>query len=216
LRHGNASCWRGIAAAALLAAGCAARQPQPVDFSEVPRNYRPAEYRAVEGRWTRHGKLWRDIGTVIELWATFKSWDFRQAYIERYAEVYGLPDAERATLKQAQLEAQRAGYELHVTVQTGNYKWNDLDQKDSPWKVTLVDGAGAEIAPKSIELQKLPELYEMEFFPNRTDFSRTYLIRFPRGAAEAEGRAFRGPASGRVTLRVSGPLGRLEVAWDSI
>jgi hypothetical protein len=204
----------GAAVAALAAlASCAAPVPAKVDFSEQTRNFRPEDYGQVLKVWTRHSKVISDVGTVIEAWALYKSWEWRQAYVERYAQVYHLTDAERTTLFKSQLEASRTAYEFHVAVQTTNYKWNDLDKETSPWRVSLVDGTGAEVAPKRIEVLRLPELYEMEFFPNKTEFSKTYVIRFLRADADAAG--FSGPGSGRILLRFASPLGKAEVVWQS-
>jgi hypothetical protein len=152
-------------------------------------------------------------GTVIETWAVYKSWDFRQAYIERYAKIYSLSDTEKAALYHTQREAERQTYEFHVAVQMTNYKWNDLDKDTSPWRISLVDGAGAEIAPRRVELLKLPELYETQFFPNKTEFSQTYLIRFSRAEADAAG--FAGPSTGRIMLRIASPLAKNELVWES-
>jgi len=152
-------------------------------------------------------------GTVIETWAIYKSPAFRQAYVERYAKIYSLGDTERAALNNSQREASRQTYEFHIAVQMTNYKWNDLDKASSPWRISLVDGAGAELAPRLVELLKLPELYETQFFPNRTEFSQTYLVRFSRVEAEAAG--FGGPASGRITLRIASPLAKNELVWEA-
>jgi hypothetical protein len=199
---------------AVMVGGCRSNRPPTVDFGEVSRRYSGKDYLEVFRRWTRHGQLVRDVGTVMEIWATYKSWDFRQAYIEQYAETYGLGDAERRALQQAQLQAARTSYEFHVAAQSTEYKWNDLEQKDSVWKITLADGTGSEIAPEGLIAERLPELYEMRFFPARTDFSRTYTARFPRAGTEGESR-FLGSSTGRLIFRVAGPLGRAEVSWES-
>ena len=54
---------------------------------------------------------------------------------------------------------------------------------------------------------------EARFFPNKTEFSRTYIIRFDRADAEAAG--FSGPRSGRLILRVVSPLARVELTWQA-
>jgi len=197
-----------------LVGGCASSAPRYVDFSDANRSFRSEDYEPVFTRWSRHAKAVVVYqGTVIESWAIYKSWEFRQAYVERYAKIYSLGETERAALLNQQREADRQTYEFHVAVQMTNYKWNDLDKESSPWRISLVDGAGAEIAPRKVELLKLPELYETQFFPNRTEFSQTYLIRFTRADAESSG--FGGPASGRITLRIASPLAKNELVWES-
>ena len=163
-------------AAALV--GCAQTAAKPVDFSEATRDYRPTDYSSVYESWTRHAKLVRDVGTVIEAWATYKSWDFRQAYVAYYASIY--KDSDRAALMRSQLDASRANWEFHVAVQTTTDKWNDLERKNTPWRVTLIDATGAELGPTSTQVVKLPEIYESQFFPSRTEFTRTYQISFAR------------------------------------
>ena len=85
-------------ACAVALVGCAQSASKPVNFSDATRDYRPSDYSSVYENWTRHAKLWQEVGTVIEAWATYKSWDFRQAYVSYYASIYDLSDSDRATL----------------------------------------------------------------------------------------------------------------------
>ena len=188
-------------------------RPPTVDFSEATKTYRNEDYEGVFEAWTRHAKMLEDVGTVIEIWATFKSWDFRQAYVAKYAKVYDLADGERSALAKSQMETARAIYEIHLVAQSTNDRWNDFDRRTSPWRITLLDGTGAELAPTSVKVEKLPEIYEYEFFPTRTLFSRTYTLRFVRPEGKEE--SFTGPESGRMILRVASPMGKVEVAWDA-
>jgi hypothetical protein len=186
-----------------------------VDFSEVPRVFRGDDYDRVRSNWTRQGRLLRDFGTAFEVWAVFKGHEFRQAYVERYADLYGISEASRVELRQSQIEAAGRGYEFHVTAQSSNYKWNDLEDRESTWRVSLLDGTGAELSPDEVRLLQLPEPYEVTFFPNRTAFTRTYAIRFARPERDAQGRRWIGAESGRLTMRIAGPLGRVELAWQA-
>ncbi len=199
----------------MLATSCGTVRGPTVDFSEATRVYRPEDYSRVREAWTRHVKIVSDQGTVIEAWAVLKSWDFRQAYIESYGEAYGLSDTDRKELRRTQLEAARAGYEIHLTVQMTTHRWNDLEKKSSPWRISLLDGAGGEIGPATVELMRLPEVYEAQFFPWRTAFSRTYLVRFDRRATDAE-ITFAAGKTGRLVLRVAGPVARAELDWTSL
>jgi hypothetical protein len=197
-----------------LAIGCATSRPPTVDFSEANKTYRSEDYKAVFEAWTRHAKMVKnDIGTVMEIWATLKSWDFRQAYLAKYAKVYDLADGERDQLAKSQKETARAIYEIHFVAQSTNDRWNDFDRKTSPWRITLLDGTGAELAPASIKVEKLPEVYEGEFFPTRTLFSRTYTLKFV--SPEGSGESFTGSASGRMILRIASPIGKVEVVWEA-
>jgi hypothetical protein len=196
-----------------LLVGCATSRPPEVDFSEASKNYRNDDYPAAFEAWTRHSKLVQDIGTAMEIWATFKSWDFRQAYMAKYAKVYDLADNEREQLAKSQQETASAVYEIHLVAQSTTDRWNDFDRRTSPWRITLLDGTGAELAPTSIKVEKLPEVYENEFFPTRTLFSKTYTLRFVR--PEGAGESFLGPQSGRMILRVASPIGKVEVAWEA-
>jgi hypothetical protein len=198
--------------AAALVAGCGPPKPRLVDFSETPRNFRGKDYRAVYDLWTRHDKLLYGTASALEVWVTYKSWEFREAFIEHYADVYGLPAADRSSLRASQLEAAREGYEFFVTAQTGQFEWNDLDKKSSAWRISLIDGAGREILPESVEPPHLPDAFITEFFPDRTPFSRSYVVHF---VAPVAGSDFGGAHTGRLTLAIASPLGRANLTWQS-
>ena len=203
-----------LSATAALAATCATPKPVSVDFSETPRDYRSKDYRDVYERWTRHGLVRRDVDAALEAWATYKSWDFREAYVEHYAEIYSLSDTDKLALRTAQLDAFRVAYEFHVTAQSTSYKWNDLEKRGSAWRLSLVDGLGHELAPESVKVQKLPEPYEIEFFPAKGPFTRTYVVRFVRPiAAEGKDPEFVGARTGSLMLRIASPVGRIELLW---
>jgi hypothetical protein len=205
------------ALAPVLAAGCATSKPPLVDFSPAPRDYRSADYEKIYDRWTRHGKVIHEVEPALEVWATYKSWDFREAYVAHYAERYKLDDEARERLRTTQREAAAEAYEFLVTAQSANYKWNDLEKKKSPWRVTLVDGLGKEQPPETLKVEKLPDIFEREFFPAKTPFSRTYSIRFTRAAAgdgDASG-GFVGERSGSIALRLAGPMGTTDLVWLS-
>jgi hypothetical protein len=205
--------WAGLGLCILalvsLGAGCAPKLVF-VDFSDTPRDYVAKDYETVYDRWTRHVQVLQEADVALEAWATYKSWDFREAYVERYATVYDLTDADRKTLREGQRDACHAGYEFHVTAQSTNYKWNDLEKSSSAWRTTLIDAVGHELVPEYVKVEKLPDAYESQFFPSKTPFTKTYAIRF---ATPTDGAEFAGTKSGSITLRFSSPLGRVELVW---
>jgi hypothetical protein len=201
---------RGAVLALAAFAACQSDKAVRVDFSDTQRNYVSTDYPEVYERWTRHDFALKDTEKALEVWATFKSWDFREAYIERYAASYSLPDAERATLRKGQRDAFTRALEFHVSAQSANYKWNDIEKSSSPWRITLLDALGHELQPDlPIRVEKLPDVYEREFFPSKTPFTRTYTVRFVAPA----GSEFAGLNSGAITLRFSSPIGRVELTW---
>jgi hypothetical protein len=217
------------------AGACGTSPPPTVDFSSTPPTYAGTDYPEVYQRWTRHGKVLHEFEAALEVWATYKSFDFREAYVAHYAEAYRLSTADRELIHSGQREIGADAYEFMVTAQSANYKWNDLERKGSAWRVTLVDGLGHEIAPEKISSEKLPETYEREFFPAKTPFTRIYVVRFSRhppevarapatagtgapavSAVASSGEdGFVGERSGRLVLRLAGPFGSLDLVWST-
>jgi hypothetical protein len=195
--------------AATAVVGCRSQDYARVDFSDTPRDYVAKDYQGVYTRWTRHEYVLQDADKALEVWATFKSWDFREAFVERYASIYSLTGADRAKLRDAQRLAFQEAFEFHITAQSTHFKWNDLEKTSSPWQLRLIDALGNELQPERIKVEKLPDAYEREFFPSRTPFSKTYSIRF----VVPEGSEFAGLKSGTIILRFASPLGRLEISW---
>jgi hypothetical protein len=191
-------------------AGCAAQKQVTVDFSETPRDYVGKDYERIYETWTRHQQVHQDADVALEVWATFKSWDFREAYIERYAEIYSLSDADERTLRESQRKILGEAYEFHVTAQSSDYKWNDLEKASSPWRATLLDALGHELSPDSVKIEKLPDADESIFYARRTPFTKTYAIRF---LVPADANTFAGTKSGALTLRIASPIGRVELEW---
>src|SRR5262245_65925971 len=92
---------------------CQSDMAARVALSETSRNYVATDYGDVYERWTRHDFAMHDVEKALEVWVTFKSWDFREAYVERYASIYSLPDGDRVTLRNAQREALHGAYEFN-------------------------------------------------------------------------------------------------------
>jgi hypothetical protein len=201
-----------IAVTSIVGVGCGSSKPPVVDFSSVPREYRSEDYPEVYERWTRHEKVLHDVESALEIWSTYKSFDFREAFVAHYAQAYSLTDADRQRLRHAQSEAAAAAYEFLVTAQSANYRWNDLEKKNSPWRVSLRDRAGHELGAEAIKVEKLPEMFEREFFPAKTPFTKTYSVRFVRPSSRDED--FAGDKSGMITLRFSGAVGHADLTWS--
>src|SRR5258708_3796686 len=103
---------------ALVVVGLACSTPKPVSLREGPREYVAADYDAILRRWTRAERLYslQGIDDVLSVNATFESWDFRWAYVIRYAEDYRLTIEQRRDLLTHALEDARQHHQFYVAL----------------------------------------------------------------------------------------------------
>lgn len=203
-----------LAAVALAAGGCG---PATVSLREGPRSYTAVRYDEVLRRWTRHTQLFSltNLDDLLTVDATYESWDFRWAYVVRYASDFRLSTAERTRLLETSLGAARREHEFFVALYTQNWRWGQLTRPTSAWRVLLLDDQQHEIAPTAIEPIRRPGALERTYFPYTTVWRQAYRIRFPRTARSPDGREIEllNPRTRFFTLRFSGPLGTADLTW---
>lgn len=200
-----------VALGAGLGVSCVTRAPVVVEFGTPSHRFHSSDYEQVYQRWTRHETVLHETDTALEAWATYRSSEFREAFVARYADAYQLDANETDRLRQAQHDAGTVSYDFILTTQSNNYKWNDLEKKNSPWRVSLIDGAGHVITPDELREERFPDLFQQAFYPSKTPFSKTYSIRFNHSVEHDE--VFLGERSGSLTMRLAGPYGHLDLVW---
>src|SRR3954469_6491997 len=91
----------------LIIAGCGTTQ---VSLAEGPREYVATDYEHVLARWTRteHLIALSELDDLLTVTSTFESWDFRWAYVVRYAQDYRMPIDQRRVLLDSTLSETRA------------------------------------------------------------------------------------------------------------
>lgn len=190
--------------------GCAARQ---VDMAEGPREYVAADYDAVLRNWTRSRQLTsiNELDNVLTVTATYESWDFRWAYVVRYAEDYRLTVDQRRTLLERALARARERHEFYVALYAQKYKWNDLNLEDPAWIVRLIDDAGTETAPIDIQAIRRPGAIELTYFPYTTPWRSAFRVSFPR--VRADGRPSIPENARWFGLRFAGAQGNETLVW---
>ena len=101
----------GMSAPVLIIA-CSAPK---VQLSEGPREYVGSDYEAVLDRWTRSAQLTQVqvMDNVLTATATYESWDFRWAYVVRYAEDYRLTVNQRQVLLERALSQTREVHQFY-------------------------------------------------------------------------------------------------------
>jgi hypothetical protein len=204
---------RGVIAVAALgaSAGCAQHK---VSLGEGPREYVATDYETVLRKWTRSEQLITvsELDNVLTVTATYESWDFRWAYVVRYAEDYRLTvDQRRAVLEQSLAES-RESHQFYVALYAQRYKWSELQMDQPAWIVRLIDDEGNETAPTEIEFIKRPGAIERTYFPYTSPWRMAYRIRF--SIVRADGRPTISPQARWFGLRFAGAQGNDQLVWE--
>ncbi len=210
---------RGALLLGLLVAPGACASPQ-VSLRQGPRVYTAESYDAVLQRWTREGHQYQlqGLDDRIAVTATYESWDFRWAYVVRYAQDFRLTTPERQELLQNSLEAAQQQHEFYVALYTQSRRWGELTRPTSAWRVLLVNDRREEVAPVAIEPITRPGAVERTYFPYTTVWRQAFRIRFPKYLRSASGAEVE-VIDDRVrsfSLRFSGPLGSTDLVWNII
>mgnify|MGYP000854747982 CR=1 FL=1 len=196
---------------AFTASGCA--DPK-VSLGTGPREYTESDYAQVLERWTRTKSLiaLSELDNLLTVTATFESWDFRWAYVVKYANDYRLTVEQRRQLLERTLTETQDGHRFYVALYGTNIRWADLTRANSAWIVRLIDDEGDETAPLSIELVTRPGPLERRYFPYTTIWRHVFRIRFP--TTTAGGRPTIAPGARWFGLRFAGAEGNEELRWE--
>ncbi len=186
-----------------------------VTMREGPREYVAADYDKLLSRWTRSERSYAKLGAddVLSADATFEAWEFRWAYVIRYVEDYGIPIDRRKELLTASLDDARTHHQFYVALYGNRPRDADLTAASPAWIVRLLDDKGHVTAPDEIIPIKRPGVLEKTYFPYTTAWRSAFRVRFP--VATSAGPAIDQDASA-VTLRFSGPLGKLDLQWTLV
>jgi len=196
----------------LLAAGAAACGPPRVSLVEGARSYDATDYDKVLTRWTREARLiaFTELHSVLTVTATFESWDFRWAYVARYARDHRLSPEKHREMLEASLAEAKQHHEFYVALASENRRQADLTRPESAWVVRLTDDRGNETEPVEIERIRKPGPVEQAYFPYTSVFRQVFRVRFP--AATERGPSIAEDATS-VVLRFSGPRGEQALEW---
>jgi hypothetical protein len=191
--------------------GCAKKT---VNVSEGPREYVATDYETVLRHWTRSAELTTatEMDNVLNVSATYEAWDFRWAYVVRYAEDYRLTIDQRHDLLERSLAETRERHAFYVALSAQRHKWADLTAKEPAWIVRLIDDEGTETAPLEISVIKRPGAIELTYFPYTTPWRSAFRISFPK--VRADGRPTISSQARWFGLRFAGAQGNEELVWE--
>ncbi|MEM9073321.1 MAG: hypothetical protein AAGE52_32750 [Myxococcota bacterium] len=194
----------------LLAAACA---PSPISLQTGPRGFTADDYSRVYEDWTRDADkfAWGNLDDILHVTATFESWEFRWAYIVRYAEDHSLEAPRRAEMLRATLDDASENHRFFVTLAGVNFREQNLSARTSAWRIILVDPEGRQTVPAEIRRVRRPSAVEQVYFPSVHPHRQTFRIVFP--ATREDGTETIPADAESVVLRFAGPRGRVDLTW---
>lgn len=200
-----------LVAVGISVSGC---KQHPLSMTPGARTFTPESYPQVWEAWTREKESfsWKDLEHEIHVSATFESWEFRWAYVIRYAHDYSLEARARDEMLQASLASSRQEHRFFVTLSGMDFRESDLSGKSSAWRVLLVDPQGNQTVPVLLEHVRRPTAVDRVYFPQVSHLRQTFRLTFP--AVDADGRKTIPDGAQYVVLRFTGARGRADLRWD--
>lgn len=200
-----------LVVAALTSLGCKQHQ---ISMQPGARTFTPDSYISVWEAWTRDKEsfAWKQLAHEIFVSATFESWEFRWAYVVRYAYDYSLEPAARDEMLQASLASSRQEHRFFVTLSGMDFKESNLAGKTSAWRVLLIDPEGNQTVPALMERVRRPTAVDRVYFPQVNPYRQTFRLTFP--AVDAQGRKSIPDGAEFVVLRFTGARGRADLRWQ--
>lgn len=196
-----------------LAGAVSACGTTKVSLTTGPREYVPTDYAQVLERWTRTEQLitLSELDDLLTVTATYESWDFRWAYVVRYAQDYRLTVQQRREVLERTLAESQTSFHFYVALYGTKWRWDDLTRPNSSWIVRLIDDVGNETAPAKLELIK-PGPLEFRYFPYTSPHRHCFRIEFPR--LSGDGKPTIAPTARWFGLRFAGAQGNEELRWE--
>ena len=195
-------------ALAVGGAACAAAPP-PLKLSDAWPS-QTADFEDVNKAWTRKAIMRGEYQQALEVYAIFRSPEWRAARAAHIAQLRNVQGSSRDAMLAAERTAAEGDFEVTLVVTTYERSENDLHRGDrSVWRVALVDDAGVETAPTKIVRDRRPAEILRAELPMLGDFATVYVATFPRAAAVLH------DGAKRVALRMWSTRGSVELVWAS-
>ncbi len=196
---------------AVMLGACGSR---PINLQTGPRALTPEDYESIYAAWTRDEQdfEWVGLNDVLHVTATFESWEFRWAYVVRYAADHALEGERRNALLRASLEDSQEHHRFFVTLSGQLFDEQNLASEHSAWRVVLVDDQGRQTEPLAIERVRRPSAAERVYFPSISQHRQAFRLVFP--AQRPDGTASLPADTHVVRLRFAGARGQLDVRWE--
>jgi hypothetical protein len=162
------------------------------------------EYLSSLQKWTREETAYSQFATSFHISATYKSDAFNRAFMKEQARFLNLTQEDRAKREVVQRQSTSDFTEFFFYAYTALRSANDFGDRNSTWRIFLLDEKGRQIDPleiRKVEREQVTPLIE-SFFPYvQKYFGYGYHLRFPR------------QPSSPLKLVFTSHVGRIELNW---
>ena len=195
----------------LLLSGCGSRA---LSMRPSSRAFTPDDYSSIYGDWTRTSDefAFDRLEDILHVTATFEAWEFRWAYVVRYAADYSLRTEERTRLLRSSLTDAQERHRFFVTMVGNRYVESDLTDQRSAWRVLLVDTDGRQTQPVEVSRVRRPGAAERVYFPAISVQRHTFRLAFP--TQHEDGTPVIAPDARELVLRFTGAEGTVDLRWE--
>ena len=197
-----------------LSLGLVACATSRLSVRPAPRAFTADDYDDVYRAWTRSADEFSfgRLADVLHVTATFESWEFRWAYVARYARDHSVTTDERAAMLRETLSDAKAHHRFFITLAGPRFRESDLAHDRSAWRVLLIDDRGHRTEPSEIVRLRRYGAQERHYFPSVSQQRTAARITFD--AVDRNGSPTIDPTAERVTLRFAGAPGTVDLSWD--
>ena len=203
-----------LAASIAVLVGVSACASPTVSLQPQPRSFTEASYAKVYDAWTRSEEAfsWKDLRHLLRVTATFESWEFRWAYIARYAHDLGLDEKATQEMLEASLARSKKEHRFFVSLVGDSFRESNLAGDRSAWRPLLIGAEGRQAAPIAIERIRRPTPAEQVYFPAVSARREVFRLTFP--ATNEEGAELLPATAKSAVLRFTGPRGKVDLRWN--
>lgn len=164
-------------------------------------------------KWTESGRVDYSLDNMLIVNATYLAPKLREAFGAQYLKIFGADPGQMDSDLEMIATSVRPGHEFFVFADIPREEWNNLDEKDAVWRMTLWGGKDQlGVPPLSINKFRGRGPNLRAFFPFSSDFGKSYLVVFPLD--QTNGKPVLDPAVGTLTMKVASAFGSVSLTWQ--
>ncbi len=199
------------AAPLLFAAGCVMHPPVVGERGPKARSdAAETAYQVTISKYSDRGEAYDQLDTRVFCAATYQSWVFREARVQRLASFQSQTAEQVLKTLDQERSAFDAYYEFWLGVHVNDLRFDDFDRPNSVWRLVLVTDS-MEAQPSQIRRVGRADLNMRAIYPYMDEFWVGYWVRFPRIASNGSPVVM--PGTNRIRLRVASTLGRVQMMF---